>query len=202
MKKHLPFWILNLILLLITASCIVHSSLVYLDKDTEGVPNLVTNPGFDAYSYDAHDALLGWTVHVDGLAKGSNPVFIDGGEAFESGTSLRIDASENTVTLLSDAFKVRRYGGYYIRLWGRSSQPRGPHVTLRFLTFRDNGSVFGKYRAKLKTRPEWKRESISTGFHKPGVSFGRLQIVIPPFSEGSVWLDNTGCWEVHHFRID
>ena len=38
--------------LLLCSSCIVHSSLVYFDKDTEGVPNLLSNPGFDAFSLD------------------------------------------------------------------------------------------------------------------------------------------------------
>ncbi len=202
MIKRILLWTLGIALMLGASSCIVHSSLIYFDEDTQGVPNLISNPGFSPYSLDPQAALLGWTVHTEKNGQNKNSVFIDAKEALEGTTSLRIDASPKTVTLLSDAFQVRRYGGYYSRLWARCSEPNGPRITMRFLTFRDNGSVYTKYKANLETSDEWKKETISAGFLRPGVSFGRLQIEIPPFSEGSIWLDDTGCWEVHHFRID
>ncbi|MFO8144940.1 MAG: hypothetical protein R6T89_04345 [Candidatus Syntrophosphaera sp.] len=202
MKQRILLCSLGLVLLLFSSSCIVHSSLIYFDEDTKGVPNLLSNPGFSPYSLDRDVALLGWTVHTEGIGEGKNPVFIDGREAYEGNTSLRIDASKNTVTLLSDAFQVRRYGGYYSRVLARSTQEKGPNITVRFLTFRENGSVYTKFKSKMRTGREWKKETISAGFLRPGVSFGRIQIEIPPFSEGSVWLDDAGCWEVHHFRID
>ncbi len=52
MKKRAMFWFLNLLLLLGLSSCLLHTSLVYFDKDTEGVPNLISNPGFSASSLD------------------------------------------------------------------------------------------------------------------------------------------------------
>lgn len=189
-------------ILLLCSSCIVHSSLVYFDKDTEGVPNLLSNPGFDAFSLDPDQALLGWSIYSEGDGNQSIYAAIDPKVALQGSTSLRIDASDQTVVLYSDAFKVRRYGGYYVRLNAKSSEPEGPQITTRLITFWENGRVFSRFKSKMKTSNEWSKDTISAGFLKPGVSFGRIQIVIPPFEKGSVWLDDAGCWEVHHFRID
>lgn len=202
MRLRYVFTFLLLLTLIFSASCFVHSSLAYQDKDTEGVPNLLSNPGFNAYSLDPGEALLGWTVQSDGKDPESATVVIDGKEALQGSSSLRIDASDNTVTLLSDAFKVSRYGGYYTRLSAKCTEAKGPSITLRFVTFSQSGGIFSKDKAKLKTGKDWNKQSVSAGFNKPGVSFGRVQIIIPPFSSGSVWLDDAGCWEVHRFRID
>ena len=201
MKKSLLLLAAAAILLL-CSSCIVHSSLVYFDKDTEGVPNLLSNPGFDAFSLDPDQALLGWSIYSEGDGNQSIYAAIDPKFALQGSTSLRIDASDQTVVLYSDAFKVRRYGGYYVRLNAKSSEPEGPQITTRLITFWENGRVFSRFKPKMKTSNEWSKDTISAGFLKPGVSFGRIQIVIPPFEKGSVWLDDAGCWEVHHFRID
>ena len=201
MKKSLLLLAAAAILLL-CSSCIVHSSLVYFDKDTEGVPNLLSNPGFDAFSLDPDQALLGWSIYSEGGGDKAIYAAIDPKVALQGSTSLRIDASDQTVVLYSDAFKVRRYGGYYVRLNAKSSEPEGPQITTRLITFWENGRVFSRFKSKMKTTAEWSKDTISAGFLKPGVSFGRIQIVIPPFEKGSVWLDDAGCWEVHHFRID
>ena len=201
MKKSLLLLAAAAILLL-CSSCIVHSSLVYFDKDTEGVPNLLSNPGFDAFSLDPDQALLGWSIYSEGDGNQSIYAAIDPKVALQGSTSLRIDASDQTVVLYSDAFKVRRYGGYYVRLNAKSSEPEGPQITTRLITFWENGRVFSRFKSKMKTSNEWSKDTISAGFLTPGVSFGRIQIVIPPFEKGSVWLDDAGCWEVHHFRID
>ncbi|NLW19304.1 MAG: hypothetical protein GXY81_06415 [Candidatus Cloacimonetes bacterium] len=203
MKKRAFFWLLITALALLLSSCLVHSSLIFFDKDTAGVPNLISNPGFSAYSLDPRDALLGWNVSLQGesgVAK--TPVFIDGEEAIQGNTSLRVDASPNTVVITSDAFRINRYGGYYSRLWTKSSQISGPQITLRFITFQNNGKLDRQYKIKQKAKDTWDKQTISAGFLKPGVAFGRLQIVIPPFEHGCVWLDDTGCWEVHRFRVD
>lgn len=202
MRRSLLLLCLSAVLMLFSSSCIVHSSLAYFDKDTAGVPNLLSNPGFDAYSLDPDQALLGWTLYSGDLASPKVLAAIDTKEARQGNTSLRIDASDKTVVLYSDAFKIRRYGGYYVRMNAKSSAKLGPQVNMRFITFWENGTVFSKFKSKLKTTNEWKTDTISAGFLKPGVSFGRIQITIPPFSEGSLWLDDAGCWEVHHFRID
>ncbi|HOY84576.1 MAG: hypothetical protein LHW45_06820 [Candidatus Cloacimonetes bacterium] len=203
MTKRALYCILNLILLLTLSSCLVHTSLVYFDKDTEGVPNLISNPGFSAYSLDPREALLGWGVDLQGESEApKNLVFIDGQEAIQGNSSLRVDASPYTVVITSDAFRVSRYGGYYTRLWTKSSTAVGPQINLRFITFKSSGKIDRQFKTKIKSTDMWEKESISAGFLRPGVAFGRLQITIPPFTEGSVWLDDTGCWEVHRFRID
>lgn len=184
------------------ASCIVSSSLNYGDKDTEGALNLLSNPGFRAYTLDSDAALVGWTVQSDTVDPKNMRVVIDGTEASEGNSSLRIDASKHSVILLSDAFRVRRYGGYYARIRARSSQVQGPQITVRFMAFSETGGIISRQKSRLKTNQDWKKGSVSSGFHKPGVSFGRLQIIIPPFSQGSLWLDDAGCWEVQNFRID
>lgn len=203
MKKRAFFCLLITALALMLTSCFVHSSLIFFDKDTAGVPNLISNPGFSAYSLDPRDALLGWNVSLQGESGVPRTlVFIDGEEAIQGSSSLRVDASPNTVVITSDAFRVNRYGGYYSRLWTKSSQINGPQITLRFITFKSDGKLDRQYKVRQKAKDNWQKQTISAGFLKPGVSFGRLQIVIPPFENGSVWVDDTGCWEVHRFRVD
>lgn len=203
MIKRALFCLVNLVLLLGLSSCLVHTSLVYFDKDTEGVPNLISNQGFSAYSLDPREALLGWNVTLQGESDSPrNLVFIDGREAIQGNSSIRVDASPHTVVITSDSFRVNRYGGYYTRLWAKSSEAAGPHVSLHFITFQRSGKVDRQFKAKLKSNDMWEKQSLSAGFLRPGVAYGRLKIVIPPFEKGSVWLDDTGCWEVHRFRID
>jgi hypothetical protein len=202
MKNNLFMCLYCLLVLIFTTSCLVRSSLVYLDSDTEGVPNLLSNPDFQAYSLDPDEALLGWTVHTQSSPMQGTPVYIDVKEAKHGNTSLRIDASEHQIVLLSDAFKVRRYGGFYSRIFVKSALAKGPQITMNFITFKDNGAVYSRFHSKLNSTSAWKKCAISAGFLKPGVSFGRIQIIIPPFTSGSIWLDDAGCWEVHHFRID
>ncbi len=191
-----------LVMMLLGGSCIVRSSLIYFDSDTEGVPNLVINPSFSAYSLSPKEALKGWTVHTDPLSGEGVSIAIDTNQALQGETSLRVDASDKAVMIMSDAFRVRRYGGYYIRVSACSSQPAGPQLSIRFITFGDTGKIRNTFKTKLKTEADWTKATISAGFLKPGSNFGRVAIMIPPFSEGSVWIDDAGCWEVHSFRID
>ncbi|MDZ4181896.1 MAG: hypothetical protein U1B83_03380 [Candidatus Cloacimonadaceae bacterium] len=198
-KRYL---LLSFALILVLSSCIVRSSLMFFDSDTVGVPNLLFNPGFNAYSLDPAQALKGWSVITEPQGGDNRMIVIDTNQAFEGQTSLRIDASEKTVMIMSDAFQVERYGGYYVRLHARSSHSAGPQVSVRFISFRQDGRINNRFNSKIKTGTDWKKGSISAGYLKPGVSFGRVAIMVPPFSEGSVWLDNAGCWKVHHFKID
>jgi len=59
MKKILFFGLLLIGMALTFTSCFVHSSLMYFEKDTEGLPNLLSNPGFNAYSLDPRESLKG-----------------------------------------------------------------------------------------------------------------------------------------------
>ncbi|HOJ41243.1 MAG TPA: hypothetical protein PK707_00750 [Candidatus Syntrophosphaera thermopropionivorans] len=205
MKKRLFFGFLLIGMALTLTSCFVHSSLMYFEKDTEGLPNLLSNPGFNAYSLDPRESLKGWSVLIEPADQEQTPpniVFIDGERALHGSSSLRIDASPYKVSIISDPFKVNRYGGYYVRCYTCSSEPKGPQINLRMLTFKADGSIDKKFKDNIQSKNEWDKMSISAGFLSPGVSFGRVIIEIPPFTQGSVWLDDAGCWEVHHFKID
>jgi hypothetical protein len=180
----------------------IGSSLKFTDRDVENSQNLVVNPSFNPYSTIAAEALKGWSVHLDPPSSADSPVIIDPKVAKDGSTSLRIDASEKSVLILSDPFTVRRYGGYYLRSYFKSDSPEPPQVQLRFIAFKENGKIVNRFRSKHKLSTEWQNVNISAGFIKPGAKFGRLCIFIPPFKEGSIWLDDAGSYEVHGFKID
>ena len=190
------------LLMLFLSSCFVSSSLSYTESQTENVPNLVFNPGFNPYSLDPRTALKGWAVDYDPPNSPDGKVLIDTEVASEGKTSLRVDASDNAVILISDPFKVMRYGGYYIRAGIRGNAKDMPEITLRFITFKENGKIYNSFKKKVIPKSDWDKVSISAGFIRPGVNAGRVAIMVPPFKDGSIWIDDVGCWKVHHFRID
>lgn len=190
------------LLALLLSSCFVSSSLNFTESQTQGVPNLLTNPSFNPYSMDPKTSLRGWNLTFDPPNIPKDKVVIDLTEGLEGNSSVRIDASEHAVMLVSDSFQVIRYGGYYIRVGARSTSSEAPEIVLRFIAFKDNGKIYNSFSKKIKTSPEWNKGAISAGFIRPGVNFGRVAILIPPFKDGSIWIDDAGCWKVHHFRID
>ncbi len=187
---------------LILSSCTVVSTLKFTERDIDSTANLLLNSGFNSYSVLPSEALKGWSVHLEPAGTAESPVVIDPQEAQEGKTSLRIDASNKSVMILSEPFKVRRYGGYYLRSFVKTNSTLPPNVQLRFIVFKENGKIVNRFRHKAKPLQDWDIHSISAGFIKPGARFGRLAIFIPPFKDGSVWLDNAGCFEVHGFKID
>lgn len=202
MTKFLLKLVLMLFLLLSLLSCSVVTTLKFTDKDIASSPNLVLNGDFNPYSTIAAEALKGWSVHLDPPDSQTSPVVIDPHQALEGKTSLRIDASDKDVLILSDSFNVRRYGGYYLRSNVKSNSSLPPQVQLRFIVFKESGKIINRFRCKIKPGEEWEQSTISAGFIRPGAKFGRLAIHIPPFKDGSVWIDNAGCYEVHGFKID
>ncbi|MDD4310194.1 MAG: hypothetical protein PHO32_07420 [Candidatus Cloacimonetes bacterium] len=202
MTKHVIGLLTLATCMLLLTSCFVSSSLMFTEKDVDGSLNLVVNSHFEAMSGTASEALYGWAVTLDPGTGGTSPVIVDGTESYEGDGSIRIKASANSVLILSDAFKVRRYGGYYLRANLKSDSPQAPQVQMRFIVFKDDGTITNKFADKTTATAEWNRTTISAGFIRPGAKFGRLGIYIPPFSEGSVWIDNAGCYEVHGFKID
>ncbi|HNQ43693.1 MAG TPA: hypothetical protein PKI59_04655 [Candidatus Cloacimonadota bacterium] len=195
-------WLCLVGLAFLLGSCFVGSSLIITDADIEDSVNLLLNPGFNPYSVSGKDALKGWDIHIEPRDPGYDKITVDPLQALEGQTSLRISASENDVMLLSAPFRVRRYGAYYCRISARSDSPQAPQLTFRMITFKDNGKITNRFKKKFVPGTDWTKATISAGFLKPGVNFGRLAILIPPFSEGSIWLDDAGCWEVHGFNID
>jgi len=188
-------------MVLLLSSC-VSSTVIFTEANIGDNPNLVSNSSFNAYSTRSEDILRNWTVHLEPAVADSSPVIMDPKEAFEGNTSLRIDASNKSVMILSDPFPVRRYGGYYLRSFVKSNSPAPPNVYIRFIVFREDGKIVNRFRTKNKAGKDWDLATLSAGFLRPGAKFGRMAILIPPFEKGSVWVDNAGGYEVHGFKID
>ena len=106
------------------------------------------------------------------------------------------------VTAYNDWNRKFLVGGYYLRCYFKTNSPNPPRPQLRFIVFKENGKIVNRFKVKAKLNEDWERTTISAGFIKPGARFGRLGIYIPPFKEGSIWIDDTGCFEVHGFKID
>jgi hypothetical protein len=196
------FWLCLGLLALLLSSCFVSSSLLFTEADIEDSMNLLTNPGFAPYSLMGEEALKGWNVHIEPPAQSFDKIKIDPMLSLEGDTSLKISASESDVMLISDPFKVRRYGGYYSRVMVHCDSPQAPQITLQMITFRDDGKITNRFKKKQQLIEGWNKLDVSAGFLRPGVSSGRISIIVPPFEQGSIWIDDAGCWEVHGFRID
>ncbi len=202
MRTHSYRYCLGLLLLALLSSCSNVGTLQFTERDIDNTANLVSNPSFNSYSTFPADALKGWNVHLEPQGSALSPVIIDPQEATDGNTSLRIDASDKAVLILSEPFMVRRYGGYYLRSFLKSNSTDLANLQLRFIVFKENGKIINRFKTKIKPHSDWTLHSLSAGFIKPGARFGRLAVLIPPFKNGSVWLDNTGCFEVHGFKID
>jgi len=203
MTKRLLQALILLGFALVICSCsTVGSTLILTENDIEDNPNLIVNNSFGVYSTIPSEALKGWNVHLEPPNSLFSPVIIDPQEMLDGQTSLRIDASDKAVLILSDSFTVRRYGGYYLRSYCKTDSPNPPRIQLRFIVFKENGKIVNRFKQKTLPTSQWGRSTISAGFIRPGARFGRLGIFIPPFKEGSIWIDDTGCFEVHGFKID
>ncbi|HRY83196.1 MAG TPA: hypothetical protein P5533_01035 [Candidatus Cloacimonadota bacterium] len=198
MKLRAVFF--SLLVLVLLSSCFVGSSLVFFEADAVGKPNLVHNPGF-LPGKNAEQGLPGWTlINIDEKMK--IPVSYDTVSTAEGKTSLRFDPSEQDIVIVSDAFRVRRYGGYYIRANVRGTADLLKKVQLRFFTYNENGKQINKFQHKFMPGADWDRYTISAGFIDTRSTFGRVALVIPAFSKGSIWIDEVGAFDVHSFRID
>ncbi|MCB5260594.1 MAG: hypothetical protein PHY41_03260 [Candidatus Cloacimonetes bacterium] len=195
-------WLFLLAILFTLSACFVSSSLLFSEADIQDSKNLLANPGFAPFSLNPNEALKGWSVHVEPFSADYDKIRIDPKEALQGDTSLMISASDKDILLISEPFKVRRYGGYYSRVMVKSDSPSPPQITMQMITFKDNGKITNRFKERFTPNSIWNRIAVSAGFLRPGVSFGRLSIQIEPFAEGSVWIDDAGCWEVHGFKID
>ena len=202
MMKRLGGPCLLVLLLIFISSCSTVTTLSFTERDVKDSPNLIQNNSFSPYSTIGEEALKGWMVMISPQSITDSPVIIDPDVALEGKTSLRVDASDKAVLILSSPFNVRRYGGYYLRCYFKTNSPHPPRPQLRFIVFKENGKIVNRFKIKAKVNEDWERTTISAGFIKPGARFGRLGIYIPPFKEGSIWIDDTGCFEVHGFKID
>jgi len=184
------------------SACVVSSTLIFTEADIEDSINLIANSGFAPYSMMGDKALPGWNIHQDPSTKDAANISLDPLISLKGDSSLKISASNRQITIVSEPFNVRRYGGYYARIMALTDSPEAPQVTLQMVTFREDGKITNRFRQKRKLSGEWDRMTVSAGFLRPGVSWARISVIIPPFKEGSIWVDDAGCWEVHGFKID
>jgi len=201
MKKSYLF-VLAIALLLLLSSCTGVSTLNFSDKDLSNTPNLLLNPDFNPYSVVPSESLKGWVVHLDPPGGSDSPVIIDPEVHLEGGTCLRVDASDKSVMILSDPFEVRRYGGYYVHTSFKTNSPAPPIIQMRMIVFMENGKILNRFKNRFHLGSDWENQTISAGFIKPGAKFGRLAYMIPPFKEGSIYIDKAGVYEAHGFKID
>jgi len=201
MKKSF-FLLVAIALLMLLSSCTGVSTLNFSEKDVANNPNLLLNPDFNPYSIVPSESLKGWVVHLVPPGDTDSPVIIDPSVHLEGGTCLRIDASEKSVMILSDPFDVRRYGGYYIHTHFKTDSPAPPMIQMRMIVFMDNGKILNRFKHRFYLSSEWQNQTMSAGFIKPGAKFGRLAYMIPPFKEGSIYIDKAGVYEAHGFKID
>jgi len=190
------------IIFLLIVGCGVNSTLLFTEADIEDSINLLQNPGFTPPSLIADSSPPGWDIHGVSQSMISQIFQIDPMNVYEGDSSLKINASKNEIKIVSEPFRVRRYGGYYARVMIQSDCHNPPPVTFQMVTFKEDGKITNTFSKKEHISKDWSRMNVSAGFLRPGVAWGRISIIIPPFDEGSIWIDDAGCWEVHGFRID
>ena len=157
-------------------------------------------PSFIPHIISNKEALKGWSILVEPQAQDFSKIVIDTTSYYEGNGSVRIDASEHDIMLLSDPFKIRKNGGYYCRVMTKTNSTDKPQLTLRMICFKENGKITNRFHKKGIPSGNWTKLSLSAGFLKSGVNFGRVAILIPPFKEGSIWIDDAGCWDVYTLK--
>ncbi len=187
--------------LLCLSSCFMGSTILFMEKDTLGKPNLIINPWFDSDKDSDLEIPQGWLLM--GSEKNKPGVVTFDEMDFEAGSrSLRIDKSDKYLMLVSESFRIDRYGGFFVRASAKSSADKGPNLRLRFVAYNESGAIRDTFNSRMKTGNSWSKYNMSVGFLKPDVRFGRVIIIIPPTGEDTVWIDDIACFEVHRFKIE
>ncbi|MDD2331331.1 MAG: hypothetical protein PHI68_01620 [Candidatus Cloacimonetes bacterium] len=177
------------------------STILFLEKDALHKPNLLANPSFALLPDSMNVMPSGWTIigqRDDYLGK----VLCDSLTRVESGNSIRITGTRKPLMIISDPFKVDRFGGFFAKISALSSDDLGPRVRFRFITYNASGKIRNSFSSSLKSAQHWKKASISAGFLKTDVRFARLIILVPPTQEATLWINDAGCYEVHRFPLD
>ncbi|MDZ4122096.1 MAG: hypothetical protein U1C33_06715 [Candidatus Cloacimonadaceae bacterium] len=187
--------------LLLIGSCFMGSSILFLESDAVKNPNLIVNPSFETKASDKQILPKGWFLM--GGSRDKAEVIVCDTTTYVSGKqSLKIQGTENTVMIVSDAFRIEGQAGYFIKGSARSNSDYGPQVKIRFVAYSEAGTIRNTFTKRIRTSHEWHKGSISAGFLKSDVHFGRVLIIIPPTDEEPVWIDDIGAFQVHHFPID
>jgi hypothetical protein len=186
------------IALLLLSSCFMGSTILFLEKDTIGKPNLLLNPWFDGDVVEGSFMPEGWILMG---ASQENPegASFDEVDFLTGSRSLKISKSDKYLMLVSESFRIDRYGGFFARASAKSDTETGPNLRLRFVAYNESGTIRNTFNTGMKTGKDWTKHTISAGFLKPDVHFGRVIILIPPTGEDTIWIDDIACFEVHRF---
>lgn len=200
-QRKLLVSLLSIGILFCLNSCYRVSTILFLESDAKDKPNLVYNPSFEPNPEGDQRMPLGW------LLMGSSrdlrePITCDSTQSLIGTCALKIEKSDKHLMIISDAFRIDSQAGYYIKASAKSISERGPNLKLRFIAYSEAGTIRNTFRGRMRTGNSWRKTSISAGFLKQNARFGRILIIVPPTNEDTIWIDDIGCYQVHHFRID
>ena len=199
--KNILFLAACIVALLLLNSCFMGSSILFLESDAEGKPNLILNPEFDTDPQSSQSMPQGWMLM--GSSRNNEASICCDRAVFLAGTqSLRIKNSRKHLMIISDAFRINGQSGYYIKASAKSTNLRGSKIKLHFIAYNAAGNIRNTFKSSLWTTDNWKKTTISAGFLKKDVNFGRVLIIVPPTEDETIWIDDLGCFQVHHFGIN
>ena len=201
MKIRRFVFLLLLVCLLLISSCFMGSSILFLESDALKKPNLIVNSSFETDANADHIMPKGWFL-MGGSKDKPASISCDVSTSVSGTQSLRISGMDSSVMIVSDAFRIEGQGGYFIKGSAKSTKEYGPLVKIRFVAYSEAGTVRNTFTKRIRTSDEWRKGTISAGFLKPNVRFGRVIIIVPPTEDETIWIDDIGAYQVHHFPID
>jgi len=182
-KLMLGFITIGVALLLST--CFFGSSILFLESDTKGKPNLIFNPGFETNPLDEKRMPPGWLL-MDSKVLIEDHISCDFSKSVLGFQSLKVSGNAQHLMIISEPFAVDSFGGYFVKSSAHGTTLKGPKLKLKFIGYSEHGKIRSTYTTTLKTSNDWVKATLSVGFLKPDVRFGRVLLVIPPLEDDSV----------------
>jgi hypothetical protein len=170
-----------------------------LEKDTVGKLNIVPNASFEKGDTKNPSLPAKWMV-LNETKESVKSLSLDATTALDESHSLKISNNEKDILLISETFRINFNSGYYIKFAAKSSAALTVPLRLQFWTYDEKGKRKNRFSKRLRTTTDWKKASISAGFFKNSVSFARIAIYVPKDTKNTIWLDDIGCYQVHHFN--
>lgn len=185
------------ILFVFLAGCVFGPSLNFSPEDAVGKRNLLVNGDFEKGDYAGDKIPAGWIVMEN---KNQTPIIWDNLSAVSNDKCLQFAPSANKILLISDSFPILSTNAYLTKLKMKSDIINENRVTVRFLTFDENGDKKESNRLKIKPEKEWKEFFFSTAFFSKRTKFARIIIEIPASSKKKIWIDDVGSFDVYKFK--
>jgi len=173
------------------------SSILFLEKDTIGKPNAVINPGFEKADARNNRLPTSWFI-ITSKPEYAEYVCRDSIETIEGTHALRIKQSPHDLMVVSDAFRISKESGYFIKCSAKAEFPLTKPIKVQFTTYDNKGNRKGRYSTSLRPGKDWKKATISAGFLGNVVSFARINLLIPKDPDNTIWIDDIGCYRVYY----